>query len=764
MTLSRTANLLLLGVSAAGLIGGIAAWIGSEPEWAEEIWVISSAPVFLALIVGIVRAVLRREAGLDLIALLSIGGAIALGEYLTAAVIGLMLASGRGLEDLAEERARREMSALLGRAPRTANRYEGTEIIQVPLDQIEPGDRLLVRSGEAVPTDGRMATEIAVLDELALTGEPLPVRRNSGEPIRSGAINAATPFDMIATTPAADSTFAGIVRLVEAAHRSKAASARLAERYALGFVPVSLAVAAIAWVIAGDPVRGLAVLVVATPCPLILAVPVAIVAGMSRCAKRGVLIKGGGVLEKLARAKILFFDKTGTLTGGHARLVAIETAPQFAASEVLRFAASLDQASQHVIAQAIVAAARERGLALSLPSEVEERPGAGVIGIVNQRRVVIGGYGFVTLFAVPADWSAQFLQRMGYEGAPGVFVAIDGVVAGALLLVDEIRLETPRALRLLRKAGIERIVMLTGDRRDVAETVGALLGVDQVLAEQQPQDKLAAIKASQPSGATIMVGDGVNDAPALAAADVGVAMGERGAAASSEAADVVLLVDRLDRPADALRIAIRSRAIAVESVVIGMGLSIAAMAFAAFGFLPPLAGAVLQEAIDIAVILNALRVLRVRGVRQGRPALTPEEAVALKRDHDELRPILEQVRSTADRLEMLPPDRIQDELARLNEVLQSRLLPHEEADDSKVYPNVSRLIGGDDPMAAMSRAHREIRHVTRLLQRMSNDLRPAGPDPEALAEILRLLHGFDAILRLHFAQEDEIYHSVAEAA
>ncbi len=242
-----------------------------------------------------------------------------------------------------------------------------------------------------------------------------------------------------------------------------------------------------------------------------------------------------------------------------------------------------------MIAQAIVAAARERGLALSLPSEVEERPGAGVIGIVNQRRVVIGGYGFVTLFAVPADWSAQFLQRMGYEGAPGVFVAIDGVVAGALLLVDEIRLETPRALRLLRKAGIERIVMLTGDRRDVAETVGALLGVDQVLAEQQPQDKLAAIKASQPSGATIMVGDGVNDAPALAAADVGVAMGERGAAASSEAADVVLLVDRLDRPADALRIAIRSRAIAVESVVIGMGLSIAAMAFAAFGFLPPLA-------------------------------------------------------------------------------------------------------------------------------------------------------------------------------
>jgi hypothetical protein len=304
--------------------------------------------------------------------------------------------------------------------------------------------------------------------------------------------------------------------------------------------------------------------------------------------------------------------------------------------------------------------------------------------------------------------------------------------------------------------------MLTGDRRDVAETIGALVGVDQVLAEQQPQDKLAAIKAPRLPGSTIMVGDGINDAPALAAADVGVAMGARGAAASSEAAAVVLLVDRLDRLAEALKIAHRSRAIAVESVIAGMGLSIAAMGFAAFGFLPPLAGAVLQEAIDVAVILNALRVLRGRGMGPGRGTLTPAEFTALKSEHDELTPILEHVRSTADRLAVLPLDKVQDELVGLNDVLQKRLIPHEVRDDTQVYPSVARLIGGDDPMAAMSRSHREIRHLSRLLQHVSSDLGPEGPDPKTLAEILRLLHGLDAILRLHFAQEDEIYHSVAE--
>ena len=353
---------------------------------------------------------------------------------------------------------------------------------------------------------------------------------------------------------------------------------------------------------------------------------------------------------------------------------------------------------------------------------------------------------------------------MDYDGATSVFVAIDGAVAGALLLVDEIRLETPRALRLLRKAGVKRIVMVTGDRRDVAETIGAILGVDQVLADQSPEDKLAAIKAAHSSGSTIMVGDGVNDAPALAAADVGVAMGERGAAASSEAAGMVLLVERLDRLAEALQIAHRSRAIAIESVIAGMGLSVVAMGFAAVGYLPPLVGAVLQEAIDVAIILNALRALHVHGPREGRPALAPAAFDALKTEHDKLRPILERVRATADQLTIIPAKEVAAELADLKELLQKHLIPHEDQDDAKVYPAVEQLIGGDDPMAAMSRTHREIRHLSRLLQQMGSDLRQEGPDSKMLAEILRILHGLDAILRLHFAQEDEIYHSLAEAA
>jgi heavy metal translocating P-type ATPase len=765
MNLRRTTNLLLLGISAGGLIAGIAAQLYGEPIWAARIWVFGSAPVLLAVLVGIGRAVFRREAGLDLIALLSIAGAMALDEYLTSAVIALMLASGRSLEDFAEARARREMSALLSRVPRIANRYDaGNNLVQIPLDSIKPGDRLLVRAGEAVPTDGVVSGAAAVLDESALTGEPLPVERASGEAARSGAVNAAAPFDMIAATDAASSTFAGIVRLVDAAQQAKAPAARLADRYALLFVPLAIAVAGGAWIATGDPVRALAVMVVATPCPLILAVPVAIVAGMSRCAKHGVLIKGGGMLENLAQAKTLFFDKTGTLTGGRARLVGIEATPELDTGELLRIAASLDQVSQHVIAQAIVNAARDRGLPLSMPSNVVEQPGAGLTGVVDSRRVAVGSYAFVCASATPADWSHRFLQRMGYDGATGVFVAVDGVMAGALLLLDDIRVETPRALRLLRKAGVERIVMVTGDRRDVAETIGALLGVDEVLAEQKPEDKLVAIRASRSTGSTIMVGDGVNDAPALAAADVGVAMGARGTAASSEAAGVVLLVDRLDRLAEALRISHRARAIAVESVVAGMGLSIVAMGVAALGYLPPLAGAILQEAIDVAVILNALRALRIRGPRDGREPVTQAQLGALKREHEELSPILERVRSTADRLVIIPANEVADELSDLNELLREQLLPHERQDDAQIYPAMARLIGGDDPLATMSRMHREIHHLARLLSRMAKDLPTAGPDPATLAEIQRILHGLDAILRLHFAQEDEIYHTLAEAA
>lgn len=754
-------NLILFAAAAASLAAGGAAPLAGAPEWTNWIWIGGIVPVLCALLVNVARGLGRGELGVDVIALLAMGGALILGENLAGIVIALMFASGQALEEYAQARARREMSALLDRAPRTANRYGESGLSQIPLAEVRRGDRLLVRTGDVVPVDGMVVGAAAVLDESALTGEPLPVSRDPGSQIRSGTTNAGTPFDLVATATSADSTYAGIVRMVQAAQESKAPSSRLADRYALLFVPLALVVAAVAYIVSGDLTRALAVLVVATPCPLILAVPVAIVSGISRCAKRGALVKGAAALEMLAKAKILLFDKTGTLTGGNARLITMEASEEVGPAELLRLAASLDQASQHVIAEAIVTAARNRKLTLAIPSEVHERPGAGLEGLVDGKRVAVGSFAYISERVPPAPWCGRFLQRMGYEGAAGVFVAVDGVMAGAMLLADEIRPDTPRALRLLRKAGVERVVMVTGDRTDVAETIGAALGVDQVLAEQTPEGKVAAIAAAHESGTTIMVGDGINDAPALAAADVGVAMGARGTAASSEAGDVVLLVDRLDRLAEALHIARRSRAIAVQSVIAGMGLSFIAMAAAASGYLPPVAGALVQEAIDVAVILNSLRALGGHGLRQRARALPRAEVARLKSEHDELAPILDRVRASADRLATLPAAAVRADLAALDRLFADQLLPHERQDDANIYPGVAQLLGGDDPMATMSRSHREILHLGRLFGHMAADLPPDGPDASGLQDFQRVLYGLEAILRLHFAQEEETYHALA---
>lgn len=764
MDWKRTTNLAIFILAIAACAGGLLARQLGRTDWANWTWMAGSIPVLLSLLVSTVSRLLQRNAGLDIIAFLSIGGALVLGQNLAAAVIALMFASGQALENYAEARARREMSALLSRAPRTAIKYDASNLVQVPIAEVHAGDRLLVRPGEVVPVDGIVASGTAVLDEAALTGEPLPVRREPGHSVQSGCVNAAGPFDLIAASSAEDSTFSGIVRLVEAAQQAKAPASRLADRYALLFVPLSIAVAAGAWLLSGDSIRALAVLVVATPCPLILAVPVAVVSGMSRCATRGVLVKGGGVLERFAQARMLFFDKTGTLTRGQARLISIECEPDSSADEVLRLAASLDQASQHVLADAVVNHARARDLKLSLPSDVDEKPGAGITGIVNGSRVVVGSPAYVRERAQMAAWTPHFIKRMGYEGATGVFVGIDGKIAGAMLLADEIRPESARALRLLRKAGIERIAMLTGDSHEVAEPIGEILGVDEVLAEQTPAGKLEAIKRSLTHGPTIMVGDGVNDAPALAVADVGVAMGARGSAAPSEAAGIVILLDRLDRVAEALYFARRTRAIAVQSVLAGMGLSIIGMIVAAFGYLPPIAGAIFQEAIDVAVIVNALRVLRIPPLLGGRGALQVTVSNRLKAEHAELAPLIDRIRASADHLSMAAASEIRTDLIELDALLRERLLPHERQDEVEVYPAVAHMIGGEDPMAAMSRVHREIIRLSTLFNRMINDLPPEGPDARSVREFQRVLYGLDAILRLHFAQEEETYHNLADAA
>jgi heavy metal translocating P-type ATPase len=750
---------LVAVATAAGIVAGAATWLAGDRALASLTWALATALALIPLSVAVVHDLMRREPGFDLIALLAMSAALALGQPLAGAVVALMLSGGLALEAYADARARRELSALLARAPRAVRRHRAEGLESVPVGEVRRGDLLLVGPGEVVAVDG-VATAPAVLDESALTGESRPVEHGAGSLIRSGVVNGGGPFDLRAVTTAEASTYAGIVRLVAEAQAVKAPFVRLADRYALLFLPLTVAVAAGAWILSGDPVRALAVLVVATPCPLILAAPVAIVAGISREARRGLIVKNGGALETLARARVVLLDKTGTLTAGAPRVADVEVFGSRSADELLRLAASLDQVSPHVFAPAVVSAAAARGLTLSLPEEVEEHPGTGIRGVVDGHRVALGRAAWAAGGRALPGAAAAVRRRTAIEGTSNVFVALDGDLAGALVMEDPVRGDAARAVRELRRAGVCRVVVVTGDHPDVAALVAATVGADAVLADQTPAEKVEAVRLERAGGVTVMVGDGVNDAPALAAADVGVAMGARGATASSEAADVVMTVDRLDRLAEGLGIARRARAIALQSVLVGMSLSMGAMAVAAAGFLPPVAGAVLQEGIDVVVILNALRTLTgsVDGGRHSHAGLP----VGMGDEHSALLPVIDRVRHVADRLDDLPVAEARFELDELRRLLSERLLPHEAADDLDLYPVVAKLIGGADPIGPMSRAHVEIRRLAGMLSRLIEELPEGGPTPADLRDLRRVLYGLHAVLRLHFAQEDESYLSLFE--
>jgi heavy metal translocating P-type ATPase len=603
---------LLVVLPALGLLLGFASRLLGLGGWAGWIWGLSTIPVLLALAVEIVTSLRRGDVGLDIVAALSMTAALVFGEELAATVVALMYAGGQYLESFAERHARRAMTALLARVPRTALRHRDGELEEVELAVIAPGDRLLVRRGDIVPVDGSVANGLAVLDQSALTGEPLPVQLRHGETVMSGSTNVGEAFDLMAMRRAAESTYAGILRMVEAAQRSKAPMSRLADRFAMVFLGATVVIAGGAWFWTGDPIRAVAVLVVATPCPLILAVPVAIVSGLSRAARHGILIKGGKVLETMARVRSLVIDKTGTLTDGRPRIVSTHVAADLSPDEVLRFAAALDQASKHVIAQTIVSEARDRGFRLAVPTDVVETPGEGVEGRVDGRRVIVGGTRFVA--SKLAGAGASPLPGPGTPGEVAVAVAVDGTFVGEMVLADRLRAGTEALLQNLRRLGLERIVLATGDRREVAEAIAGGLSFDAIRSELTPDQKVMVVLSERKIGPVLMVGDGINDAPALAAADVGLAMGARGAAASAEAADIVLLVDQLDRVVPAIEIARRSRFIALESVYVGIGLSVVGMFAAALGYITPVEGALLQEVLDVAVILNALRSLQGRAI------------------------------------------------------------------------------------------------------------------------------------------------------
>ncbi|MCF4126802.1 heavy metal translocating P-type ATPase [Methylobacterium sp. SyP6R] len=611
----------LVALPLLGLGAGFAAQGLGHPEAAALAWSLATLAVLAVLLVQVATSLARGDVGLDLVALLSMGGALALSQPLAGAVIALMYAGGQSLEAYAAGRAGRAMTALIARQPRTALREEtgaeGVRVHEVPLSALAPGDRILVRAGDVLPVDGRVAAGRAVLDLSSLTGESLPASFAAGTAVLSGSLNVGQAFTLLAERRAEESTYAGIVRLVEAARAAKAPMARLADRYGLVFLVVTLVLAGGAWAAAGDPLRALAVLVVATPCPLILAVPVALVSGLSRAARRGILVKGGGALETLAKVEILVVDKTGTLTHGRARLKSVAALPPFGEEEALHLAASLDQASAHPIARALVEAAKARGLRLASPSAVTEVPGDGVIGLVEGRRVSAGGPRLMRAQGIAFPSQQTGGDPAGRDAAATILVAVDGRPAAILSFADPLRRDGAAILAALRECGIARIVLATGDRRAVAEALTAGLPIDAVAADLDPADKTQVVVAERLRGAVMMVGDGINDAPALAAADLGVALGARGAAAAAEAADVVLLVDSLAPLPEAIRIARKARTIALQSVLAGLGLSLAGMVAAALGALTPVQGALVQEAIDVAVILNAMRALSGPGADQG---------------------------------------------------------------------------------------------------------------------------------------------------
>jgi heavy metal translocating P-type ATPase len=758
--LGRRSAVLLLAVTAAGLtVGGLALLAGAGRA-ADACWLVSAGFGLAYAMWSAVDSVRRGRLGVDLIALLALAGAVAVGELLAAAVISVMLASGRALEAWAALRARHDLTALLDRAPRTARRYRDHTVEIVPLDAVAAGDLLLVASGDVVPADGTVASVAAVLDESALTGEARPAERVRGDRVRSGVVNAGGPFDLRAAGTAADSTYAGIVRLVSEAENSQAPFVRLADRYALWFLPLTLAVAAVAWAL-GGAARAVAVLVVATPCPLILAAPVALVSGLSAAARRGVVVKSGGVLERLATCTTLILDKTGTLTVGQPEVTAVIPAcpGTLDADEVLTLAASLDQVSGHVLAAAIVRAAAERGCRLTTPAGVTELPGQGITGMAGGREVRLGR---AQWSGIPeaASWVRAARRRSRLDGAITVFVAVDGRSAGVLVLEDRLRPDARQTVRAVRRGGISKIVLATGDRAEAAGVVGALTGADEVIPELTPAGKLEVVHREQRLGPVIMTGDGINDAPALALADVGIAMGARGATASSEAADAVLTVDELGRLGEVAALARRTRRIARQSVIAGMGMSVAAMAVAAAGLLPAVWGALLQEAIDVAVLLNALRALAPVSpeVRLTGPDIGLTRR--FRAEHQQIRADTEQLKEAA---RVLGQPGAMGRVRHVHELLTREVWPHEHAEETDLYPALDKALGGIDPTAPMSRAHAEIAVQIARLGRLIGDIGDRDPDEDDIADLRDILYGLHAILRLHTVQEDETYLSLPRA-
>lgn len=564
--------------------------------------------VIVLTAIDMVKDILRGIFGLDILALVAMIATLSVNEYVASLIIVLMLSGGEALEDYAQHRAARELTNLLDRSPQIAHRIVGTmhdgsaEVLDVHVDEVEVGDELLIRPAEVVPVDAKLLTDGGSFDESSLTGESLPVTHQAGDEVFSGAVNGERALRVTAVRKSSDSQYQQIVALVKDAQETQAPVVRLADRYAVPFTAVSLVIAGVAWAVSGDPVRFAEVLVLATPCPLLIAAPVAFLGGLSRSAKTGVVVKGGAVLEQLAQVQSVAFDKTGTLTQGHPELVDVRPAAGFSEQEVLRLVASAEQYSSHVLAEGIRRSAVTRGITLVSASQAKEQATNGVTAIIDGRTVVVGKFSFIEAHSPNAKTTEL------EAGQLAAYTSIDGRFAGAIVLEDEVRPDSASLVTWLHEHGVTRITMLTGDAQSTAESVAAGVGITEVHADLLPADKVELLHALQPRP-VLMVGDGVNDAPVLAAADVGIAMGARGSTAAGEAADAVILQDSIAKVADAVAIGKHTLRIALQAIWVGIGLSVALMLIAATGAIPAVVGALMQEVVDLVAILYALRTL-----------------------------------------------------------------------------------------------------------------------------------------------------------
>ena len=592
----------LLSLAVVALIIASVTYLSGFHTAANIILAIVSLIEVIPLLWDMWKDIRTGSYGIDILAATAIVASVLLKQYWAAIVVVIMLTGGESLEDYADKRALSELSSLLSKAPTIAHLLKNNKQIDVKANQLKVGDKFIVKPGETVPTDGIVINGNSSFDESSLTGESVPAFKELNDSLLSGSINIESPVTVKATAIANDSQYQQIVRLVESAAASKAPFVRLADRYSIPFTLLAYLIAGSVWAISGQPIRFLEVIIVATPCPLLLAAPIALIPGMSRSSKYGIIVKTGSALEKLAEAKTIAFDKTGTLTSAQLTINKIQTYNGFEENDVLTYAASLEQFSNHVIAKVISEKAKKDKIKLSKVKAVEEITGRGLKANLKSKKLVVGRLRLLEEQGIELPVKVKSMKHTNTV----VFVGLDDQLVGYISLKDTIRNETKNTLRELKKQGIDNLLLITGDNEQVAKTVAKELGINSVVADALPGDKLKAIEKIK-ERPVVFVGDGVNDAPVLTAADVGIALGARGSTAASESADMVIMLDDLGRVAAAYKIAKHTFKIARQSILYGIGLSFILMIVFASGMFPPIYGAVLQEVVDVVVIFNALR-------------------------------------------------------------------------------------------------------------------------------------------------------------